>query len=292
MAKRALIIILFLMLFLILSACGVSQDRAEAFVSSLLSSQPRNQLEKEYKTLSQSEELKMALVQRIESLSREGRFADCCYLISRLEGLGYQNEAVKDQFSMALEAEKNRVFYTGDSSILADYISLIRTYNSSYYFTILDCFPYDGMTEAIREQCVPVIVEVGRGGYYDTHEGEVEEESYWWSPLFEERAKKGEVGYQQITKRNLFAGDFDVTIKSEVFYGTQPSDYGNTLSASLYYKGQYIMGDYQQISDFLALCTADSTFSCEDSKHNYTFFIMGKDKITVLQDRMFDIVYQ
>lgn len=276
----------------ILSACGAPQERAESFVESLISSTPRNQLEKEYKTLSQSEELKMALVQRIESLSREGHFDDCCYLISRLEGLGYQNEAVKDQFSMALEAEKNSVFYTGDSSILADYISLIRTYNSSYYFTILDCFPYDGMTEAIREQCVPVIVEVGRGGYYDSHEGEVEEESYWWSPLFEERTKKGEVGYQQITKRNLFAGDFDVTIKSEIFYGTQPSDYGNSLSADLYYKGQPIMGNYQQINDFLALCTAGNTFYCEDSEHHYTFFVIGKDRITVLQDKMFDIVYK
>ena len=292
MHKKKAVLIIVLVTSFLLCACGVSPDRTEAFVDSLLSLQPRNQFEKEFRSLSQSEELRTALTQRIETLSKEGRFENSCYLISRLEELGYRNEAVKNQFSLALEAEKKRVFQEGDKTDLADYINLIRSYHSSYYYTIFDCFPYDRMTEAIRGQCVPVIVEVGQGGYYDSHEGEVEEESYWWSPLFEERTKKGEVGYQQITKRNLFAGDFDVTIKSEIFYGTQPSDYGNSLSADLYYKGQYIMGNYQQISDFLALCTADNTFYCEDSEHHYTFLVIAKDRITVLQDKMFDIVYQ
>ena len=52
------------------------------------------------------------------------------------------------------------------------------------------------------------------------------------------------------------------------------------------------MNNYLQIRDFLALCGAENTFYCENSAHEYTFFILGEDKITVLQDKMFDIVYQ
>lgn len=290
--KKTRMIAILVCILIFLCACGVSQDRAELFVDDLLSSQPRNQLEKEYKKLSQSEELQSALIQRLESLGKENRFEDCCYLIKRLEGFGYKNEEVKKQFMLCLEIEKDRVFEATDGTALADYLCLIRSYDSSFYYTILDCFPFDRMTDAIKAQCIPVITEVGRGGYYDSHDGEVEDESYWWSPLFEERARSGEVGYQKITKENLFSGDFDVVIRSEVFYGTSPSDYGNSLNASLYYKGKIVMNNYLQIRDFLALCGAENTFYCENSAHEYTFFILGEDKITVLQDKMFDIVYQ
>ena len=152
------------------------------------------------------------------------------------------------------------------------------------------------MSEAITANGDLVICETDNGGYYDDNSGEVKDESYWWSPLFKERARTGEVGYEKITTSNLFAGDFDVAMKTEVFYGTQPGDYGNSVSATLYYKGNRISSDYEDIDNFLSMCSTGKVFYWGDGDASDLFFIIGKNKITVFTNKgytnnLFDIQY-
>ena len=98
-----------------------------------------------------------------------------------------------------------------------------------------------------EESGEPALTRNGEGGYYDDLHEEYEDVSYWYSPLFEKKLRKGEVGTYQVVEDYEFYGDFMTHYHSRYWYQTDRSDSNNSFDKSLYYKGQHI-GNHRNIN--------------------------------------------
>ncbi len=298
--KKAISILLVLIMLLSLAACSATQEDANSFVVSMvkkaedckiassinsiwLNNVDQKNLEKLQK---KPDLLSVAFADKIADSSYD--FLSCCKLVLVLEKVGIRDEAVKEQFRIRLENEQARVFSASDSE-LAEYINRVEwVENSKYYVSIIDYFPYSEMKDAIQTLCENVICQDGIGGYYDSRKSDYPDEHYWYSPLFETKQAKGEVGFQEITITNLFVGDLIVSVTQKVFYDTKPSDYGNSVSARFCYKDRYVSSDYKLITKFLENAKTENTYFAGKN----LFLIVNTGSITVFDgNELYDISY-
>ena len=213
--------------------------------------------------------------------------------ISLLDDYGIRNEDIKDHFLTYLHDTQTSVFSNSGSITMFDYIRLVNSWlDGSYYVTILECYPYNEMIAFIRENGQLVIAEDGLGGYYDSLSSKYKDESYWVDPLANEKIYKGEVGTYQYTETHSLIGDFRVKVTSKYWYMTDKSDPNNSLNATLYYKDDYVMGDYQDITIFLRKINNENCYQIPRDTDKHMFFVLEKDAITIWANGLFAIAYE
>ena len=294
--KKFVALILALTMVFALCGCVMKKEEIPSFLDELADkayteNHNDKQLAKRFQKATKNDEFDSVVSFYLEECSEADEFEKCVNIAGILDYYAYNSESIRNQFNNCVDRERSLLFQERDDR-MSNFIETIEEIKeTSYYLSIIDFFPYEEMKEAITTNADLVICEIGSGGFYDTNDGEEKDESYWWSPLLNERARSGEVGYEKITKFNLFAGDFDVTMRTEVFYGTSPGDYGNSTSASLYYKGILISSNYNTIDNFLSMCSTGNVFYWGNGESDNVFFIIGNDKITVYNGELFDIQY-
>lgn len=230
----------------------------------------------------------------LQKMSEQSDFNSLCEFIQSLVAVGYSGEAVKKEFLTSLSLQREIIFTKDGIDSLPDYLEAFLQIKGESFAKTIDFFPYDQTVSAIKTYAEPVICEAGNGGYYDTHSGLNKDDDYWYSPLFGDTKRHKEIGYQHITKENLYAGDFDVYLRQTVMYGTKASDkgVGNSVTASLFYKDNGISGSYETFRDFLSLCKTGNTYYCGDGDRSDAFFILEEGKVTVLYGGdLFSVVY-
>lgn len=213
--------------------------------------------------------------------------------ISLLDKHKIENENIKTLFQTYLHDVQEELFEGNGTVDMYDYIKNVNNQlDGSNYTTILECYPYDKMIAYINQRGQLVIAEDGCGGYYDDLKNEYINESYWVDPLLNTRSSKGEVGTYQHTESNELFGDFRVCIVSKYWYQTAKNDSNNSLRASLYYQGNQIMSDYEEITVFLRKITSKNCYHVLSENGKHIFFVLGKDQITVLGNKLFTIAYE
>lgn len=142
---------------------------------------------------------------------------------------------------------------------------------------------FSELKQYIEENGTEVICDGVREGYYDAEDirEKYADESYWFDPLGNRREAKGEVGFQKVEIQHLFSGDLMVEVTSKVFYGTRASDYGNSVGASLYYKGEYIWGNYQDIQSFLSYASS-GMYALSNDKHDTILSVVSLNTIKIM----------
>lgn len=298
--KKALSILLALIMVLAISGCGITQDEAYQLVKDFSravrtgaseydyqhpASLDKNSRERFGRLLQKPELLSEAVIKWMSDPLCD--FYSCCKLLMALEANQFKNEAVKEQFKTVLKNEQAQVF-SGSGADLANYIVTATWIQSSTYYTsIFEFFPYSEFTDAVKTNCAQVICQDGIGGYYDKHKDEHKDEHYWYSPLFKDRKTKGEVGYQEITVQHLFVGDLMIEVSSKVFYMTKPSEDINELNAALYYNGKKFSSNYELITAFLKKAKTENTYAA-----SHMFLILNTGAVTVFNgSELFDIQY-
>lgn len=73
---------------------------------------------------------------------------------------------------------------------------------------------------------------------------------------------------------------------------TDKSDPNNSLNATLYYKDDYVMGDYQDITIFLGKVTNENCYQIPRDTDKHMFFVLEKDAITIWANGLFAIAYE
>ena len=310
--KKAVVFIAVMTMFFLVGCGNSKQDEKDidSLVDQLMSTEPMG--EQDFKRAAENPQFVDAVVDKLKEYENNNNFHGACSLIRCLESYGkdyygdikflthknLRNDRIREQFHNNIKAEQKLIFVDGDFSRFLSYYREISYFlderkwgflsasNTSYYASFLECFPYEDLTQAIRNYGEPVICDAGAGGYYDTHLEEPDDD-YWYSPLTEDRKTKGEVGYQHITVKNLCAGDFDVVLTTAIFYQTSANDPGNSVTAELYYKGKLISTEYASINLFLEHCTSGNTFVCFDNAGAYMFFAIEDAQISTFKEKEF-----
>lgn len=292
--KKIITLLLPMIMVLLLCSCAMDSEKIPTLLDSLADATfsdylRDDKLQKQIVRATKNEEFDSIVSSYLARCSEADELEKCVNIVTILDYQNYKSDAIRSQFYDCVALERSLLFREKDNR-LSDFIktlealeTVMMNYEAHYYLDIADFLPYEEMKTAITDDADLVICESNGNGYYDTHDAEVEDEAYWWSPLAKERVSSGSVGVQKISKYNLIAGDFDVAMTEKVFYGTSPSDYGNDVYASLYYKGIGLSGSYQQIEDFLSACGNGSVFywGNDDSSSMDIFFIIDDNEITI-----------
>lgn len=213
--------------------------------------------------------------------------------IHLLDTYGIHTEEIKEKFLTYLHDTQTLLFSGSGSITMFDYSRIVNAWlDGSYYVTILECYPYDEMIAYIQENGQLVVAQDGLGGYYDSLSSKYKDESYWVDPLANEKVYKGEVGTYQYTESHSLIGDFRVKVTSKYWYMTDKSDPNNSLNATLYYKDDYVMGDYQDITIFLGKVTNENCYQIPRDTDKHMFFVLEKDAITIWANGLFAIAYE
>lgn len=228
------------------------------------------------------------IIDTISDYGASGDFRSVSFVISKLDRFNIENDNIKISFSDILRQIQTDVFNGSSSIDIGDYIDTVEdNLSSSYYASILECFPYEEMLNYIKTNGTPVISTDGRGGFYDRRKGEFINESYWVDPLARVKLKKGEIGTYQYTKEHTLFGDFRVEIESEHWYQTPSSDPNNSLTARLYCKEGLLSKDYETITLFLRKINDSNCYYLDGM-----CFVLERDAITVMYYDMFTIKYE
>lgn len=209
-------------------------------------------------------------------------FSETAAIIAMLEEFDIHNENIKAKFLTYFYDTKTAVFSGNGSITMYDYMKTVNNkLNGNYYVTLIDCYPYEEMIDYIERNGDLVIAQDGLGGYYDNLRSKYYNQSFWVDPLAETVLSKGEIGTYQYTETNYLSGDFRTEVTSTYWYMTEKSDPNNELEANLYYKGEHVSEDYEEITAFLGMIDNNKCYGTSTGFDEHIFFILSKDTITV-----------
>lgn len=246
-------LVVFLFVCCVISGC-VSHDKTtiefEGFANQIFEVSDFEEVREMFTQIKNEDDFEGNIINVMNEFEKTGNLKDSYRIIEMLDYFEYESELIKKQFESCLKTEQENVIHSNSAEVLDKYTELVLQMYSDYYVDRTLLHPYE-MKELIINTCTKAIGLNGQGGYYDTNPSHVKDQHYWWSPLFEKSQNYGEAGYQEVTIQNFPSGDFNAIVQSKVFYKTKPSDEGNSLKGYLYYKGQFVLNDYQLIISFL-----------------------------------------
>ena len=202
---------------------------------------------------------------------------------------GIEYEDVRNCVQEMFQARQAMLFNNGENDVIISLISCAEHLGEdNYYLTIYECLPYDKTVDYIKQNGVKLITKQGRGGFYDGKS--LENESYWVDPLAQAKVKAGEVGTYHYSLSNMAAGDFCVRIEAKQWYQTPESDPNNWKYATLYYKDESIIYDYDEIREFLKIIDNGNSYYIPNTGESI-FFILEEGQLSIYYHDLFSIVY-
>ena len=196
--KRIAALLLSLIMVLASSSCAMnamSTEEIPSFLDKLADktfSEYRGdmQLKQQFIKATKNKEFDSIVSSYLEQCSEVGQLKKCVNIAAILDYHDYDSESIKAQFYNCVAYERSSLFQERNNR-LSNFLDILQTishvtreYETHYYYlNILDFFPYEEMKTAITDNADLVICETGNNGFYDTNDGEVTDESYWWSPI-------------------------------------------------------------------------------------------------------------
>ena len=221
----------------------------------------------------------------------EESFYDCLNLLVLLDNNDIQLPTLKAGLLPIWASFQNDIYNSKSAKLLINYISIAENLSAGYYLSVIDLFPYNDFCDAVKSTGTKVITESGQGGYYDKRSSEYKNEFYWYSPLFKTRSSKGEIGTYKYSKNYTLAGDLLLSYESTYWYDTERNDPHNSDGGKLWYKGQYISGNYSDARVFLEKTSLGDTYILQDDNADI-LITLGRSSLYIFDsDKGYELKY-
>lgn len=225
--------------------------------------------------LSQSRDFSEIVLEQLDFLNENGDFEGFLSLVEALDYAEYQDESIKEMVAEAYQAREDELFRDADS-ILDNKAAIATLVRMEYYF--------DGQVviDHLKENARAIIIEDGKGGYYDTLHDKYEPDKYNVDPL---GIGGGGVGTYTATESYAFYGDFLRCTRSKKWYGTSAKDDCNSSSVSLEFRGQPFPEKFRDhyVKTF-DIVSNGMSYYIEDSEGEYLILAFTGERLKAIVD--------